>query len=128
MDGEGADAGFEADDEFADGGLLGWGDLAGMADEADGDGVGGVGETPAGGGFDGAVWGAVAVADDEVGGGSEGLAAPAGVEGVEGGGGAGVCDNSWDQTGHMADVWLCRRGWGVGEPREPLCVCQDIGM
>lgn len=77
VDGEGADAGFEADDEFADGGLLGWGDLAGMADEADGDGVGGVGETPAGGGFDGAVWGAVAVADDEVGGCTEGLAAPA---------------------------------------------------
>jgi hypothetical protein len=61
-----------------------------VADEADGDGVGWVGEAPAGGGFDGAVGGAVAVADDEVGGCAEGLAAPAGVEGVEGGGVAGV--------------------------------------
>ena len=61
-----------------------------VADEADGDGVGWVGEAPAGGGFDGAVGGAVAVADDEVGGGTERLAAPAGVEGVEGGGVAGV--------------------------------------
>lgn len=95
-DGERTGAGFHEEDEFADGLLLGWGEGIRGTDEADGEfAVLGILE-PAVGGFDGAVWGAVAIADDEVPWGTVAIVSAAGLEIVELGGiaawGAGEAD------------------------------------